>query len=88
MFPVPESNWMGDFAINVAIAHQIGAARGIYSVLSAKDIRDDELFTAFAQSINDLIPQHRKDLKRNRDTSAPECHCNRNTNLRKSVSLD
>ena len=67
MFPVPESNWMGDFAVNVAIAHQIGAARGIYSVLSAMDIRDDELFTAFGRSINELILRHRKDLERNRE---------------------
>ena len=69
MFPVPESNWMGEFAINVAIAHQIGAARGIYSVLSAMDIRDDELFTAFGRTINDLILHHRTDLERNRETS-------------------
>ncbi len=69
LFPVPESNWMGEFAVNVAIAHQIGAARGIYSVLSAMDIGDDELFTAFGRSINELILRHRKDLERNRETS-------------------
>lgn len=69
LFPVPESNWMGDFSVNVAIAHQIGAARGIYSVLSAMDIRDGELFAAFGRSINDLILCHRKDLERNRETS-------------------
>ncbi len=60
---------MGDFSVNVAIAHQIGAARGIYSVLSAMDIRDDELFATFGRSINDLILYHRKDLERNRETS-------------------
>ena len=60
---------MGDFAINVAIVHQIGAARGIYSVLSAMDIRDGELFAAFGRSINELILHHRKDLERNRETS-------------------
>ena len=60
---------MGEFAVNVAIAHRVGAARGIYSVLSAMDIRDDELFTAFGRSINELILRHRKDLERNRETS-------------------
>ena len=60
---------MGEFAINIAIAHQIGAARGIYSVLSAMDIRYEELFTTFGQSINELILAHRKDLERNRQTS-------------------
>jgi hypothetical protein len=69
LFPVPESNWMGEFAVNIAIAHQIGAARGIYSVLSAMDIRNDELFAALGRSINELILDHRKDLERNRETS-------------------
>src|SRR5678816_2660359 len=62
IFPVPESSWMGDFAINIAIAYQIGAARGERSMLSAMDIREDELFALFGQSINDLIMRHRKDL--------------------------
>src|SRR6266480_6726994 len=67
LFPVPESNWMGDFAVNVGVACQIGAARGDYSILSAMDIRDDELFAALGQSINDLILQHRSDLERKRE---------------------
>src|SRR6476646_4660074 len=66
IFPVPESNWMGDFAINVAVGHQIGAARGERSILSAMDIREEELFAAFGQSINHLILSHRKDLERKR----------------------
>jgi hypothetical protein len=68
LFPVPESNWIGDFAVNVAIAYQIGVARSDYSILSAMDIRDDELFAAFGQSINDLILRHRVDLERKRET--------------------
>jgi hypothetical protein len=30
MFPVPESNWMGNIAVNIAVACGIGAARGDY----------------------------------------------------------
>ena len=41
IFPVPESNWMGDFAVNVAKSYQIGAARGIFSILSAMGISHD-----------------------------------------------
>ena len=67
LFPVPESNWMGDFAVNVAIAYQIGAARGDYSIFTAMDIRDDELFAAFGRSINDLILRHRTNLERKRE---------------------
>jgi len=66
MFPVPESNWMGDFAVNVAIGYRIGAARGERSILSAMEIREDELFTALGQSIHELIISHRADLERKR----------------------
>jgi hypothetical protein len=70
MFPVPESNWMGDFAVSVAIGYQIGATRGDRSILSAMDIRDDELFTTLGQSINGLILRHRKDLERKRQATS------------------
>ncbi len=66
LFPVPESNWIGDFAVNVAMAYRIGAARNYYSILSAMDIPEDELFAAFGQSINDLILRHRTDLEKKR----------------------
>ncbi len=69
IFPVPESNWMGDFAVNVAVAHQIGSARGDYSILSAMDIRDEEFFAAFGRGINELIIGHRRDLEMNRENS-------------------
>jgi hypothetical protein len=72
LFPVPESSWMGEFAISVAIAYQIGAARGDYSILSAMEIGDDELFATFGQSINDLVLRHRKDLERKRETRSME----------------
>jgi hypothetical protein len=67
LFPVPESSWMGDFAVSIAIGHQIGAARGDRSILSAMDIREGELFAAFGRSINDLILRHRTDLERKRE---------------------
>ena len=70
IFPVPESNWMGDFAANVAVAHQIGSARGGLSILSAMDIRDDEFFAAFGRSINELVVGHRRHLEINRENSS------------------
>src|SRR6266446_10556402 len=69
IFPVPESNWMGDFAANVAVAHQIGSARGGLSILSAMDIRDDEFFAAFGRSVNELVVGHRRHLEINRENS-------------------
>lgn len=63
---------MGDFAVNVAIGHEIGAARGDRSILSAMDIREDELFAMFGQGINDLILRHRKDLEKKREARSIE----------------
>jgi Sulfotransferase family len=69
MFPVPESNWMGDFSVNIAIAYQVGASRGDLSILSAMNIREEELFAAFGHNINNLILQHRNDLERKRQAA-------------------
>src|SRR5262245_45889660 len=66
LFPVPESGWMGDFAVNLAIGHQVGAARGTFSILSAMGISRDEFFSYIGQSINSLILKHRLDLDRQR----------------------
>jgi hypothetical protein len=69
IFPVPESNWMGNFAANLAVAHQIGSARDDLSMLSAMDIRNDEFFAAFGRSINELVVEHRRHLEINRENS-------------------
>ena len=66
MFPVPESNWMGDFAVNLAVGHQVGTARGERAILSAMEIGRDEFFAQFGRSINQLILKHREDLDRKR----------------------
>jgi hypothetical protein len=70
IFPVPESNWMGDFAVNLAKGYQIGAARGIFSILSAMGISRDEFFSHIGRSLNSLILKHRGDLDRRRLTIA------------------
>jgi hypothetical protein len=66
ILPVPESNWMGDFAVNVAMSYQVGAARGIFSILSAMGISRDEFFSHIGRSINSLVLKHRCDLDRTR----------------------
>jgi hypothetical protein len=66
IFPVPESNWMGDLAVNIEICYRIGAARGNRSLLSAMDIQRDEFSAEFGSSINALILRHRGDLDRKR----------------------
>jgi hypothetical protein len=67
IFPVPESNWMGEFAVNIASSYQIGAARDNRTILSAMDISRAEFFANFGHAINDLILGHRKHLERKRD---------------------
>jgi hypothetical protein len=66
IFPVPESNWMGDFAVNLAMSYQVGVARGIFSILSAMSISRDEFFSHIGRSINSLVLKHRGDLDRQR----------------------
>ena len=63
MLALPESSWMGDLAIDLAICYQIGTARGNLSVLSAMDVPREEFFASFGESINHLILSHRKDLE-------------------------
>ncbi len=53
-----ESSWIGPFAVNVAIGHEIGSARGEHSQLSTLDIRRDDFMAHFGKSINDLILTH------------------------------
>jgi len=66
IFPVPESNWLGQFAINVQVSYEIGSARADRSILSGMDIERDEFFASFGRSINKLILAHRNDLERRR----------------------
>ena len=66
IIPVPESNWMGPFAVNVAIGYQVGSARALLSILSAMGISSDEFFSHIGESINGLILKHRFDLDRQR----------------------
>ena len=57
---------MGDFAVNVAKSYHVGAARGIFSILSAMGISRDEFFSHIGRSINSLVLKHRCDLDRTR----------------------
>jgi hypothetical protein len=70
IFPVPESNWMGEFALDVAKSYQVGAARGNLSILSAMDIAPAGFFANFGQSINNLILAHRSVLEQKRKLDA------------------
>jgi sulfotransferase family protein len=76
IFPVPESNWMGDFAVDVAESYRVGAARGNLSILSAMDITPVVFFANFGESINELILAHRRALeqKRKLDLSSKRKH--------------
>src|SRR5438046_5063102 len=65
-----ESNWIGPFAVNLAIGHEIGSARGEHSQLSALDIRRDDFMAHFGKSINDLILSHRRQFEINLRSTA------------------
>src|SRR5437868_11607423 len=65
-----ESSWIGPFAVNLAIGHEIGSARGEHSQLSALDIRRDDFMAHFGESINDLILSHRRQVEMNLRSAA------------------
>jgi hypothetical protein len=46
-----ESSWIGPFAVNVAIGHEIGSARGEHSQLSALGIRPRRLMPTSARAL-------------------------------------
>jgi Sulfotransferase family len=58
-----ESNWLGRFAIDVAIGYERGTLRGELAQLSAMDVQREEFFAIFGSSINKLILHHRRDLE-------------------------
>gem|GEM_PF-1410157 len=76
IFPVPESNWMGEFAVNAAAGYRVGAARGNLSILSAMEITPAAFFANFGQAIDELILGHRSLLeeKRKLDRSSKRKH--------------
>jgi hypothetical protein len=59
-----ESGWMGDLAIDLAIYYQIGTKRSDYSLLSSMDVKEEEFFSTFGKSINDIILRHRGELSK------------------------
>lgn len=59
IIPQEESNWLGPFAIDAAVGHGRGAARGERGQLSANFIKRDELLELLGQAINFAIVSHR-----------------------------
>jgi hypothetical protein len=63
---------MGLFAVNAAVAFEIGSARGGFSILSAMEIQRDEFLAGFGYTINDIILKHRENLARRRQLNPSE----------------
>lgn len=59
-----ESNWIGRFAVDVAVAYKRGTERGEYSQLSALGVEREDFFTRFGEMVNDLILGHRREAQR------------------------
>jgi Sulfotransferase family len=58
--PQEESNWLGPFAIDAAVAFHRGSVRGERGQLSANFIQREELLSGLGQAINELIVSHRR----------------------------
>jgi len=77
--PLEESDWLGDLAVNLALYYQTGTSRGDYTLLSSIGVEKSEFFSAFGETINDLILRHRVDFEKKRwrcaaGPSIPEDH--------------
>ena len=63
IIPQEESNWLGPFAIDAAVAYVRGSARGERGQLSANFINCEEFLAYFGQAINELILSHRRQFE-------------------------
>jgi hypothetical protein len=57
--PQEESNWLGPFAIDVAVGFKRGTIRGERGQLSANFIQREEMLEAFGNTIDQLLLSHR-----------------------------
>src|SRR5437867_13244861 len=60
IIPQEESDWLGLFALDAAVAYERGTARGERGQLSANFIERDEFLSRFGQTIHRLIVGHRR----------------------------
>src|SRR5206468_5552309 len=60
IIPEEESNWLGPFAIDAAVAFHRGSVRGERGQRSANCIQREELLSRLGQAINELIVSHRR----------------------------
>src|SRR6266700_6790746 len=60
IIPEEESNWLGPFAIDAAVAFHRGSVRGERGQLSANFIQREELLSRLGQAINELIVSPRR----------------------------
>ena len=58
--PQEESDWLGPFAIDAAVGHKRGSARGERGQLSANFIEREELLETLGNAINQLLLSHRR----------------------------
>jgi Sulfotransferase family len=61
-----EADWLGPFAIDAAVNHRRGSARGPRGQLSANGVGREEFLMSFGQTINELILSHRKQFQTRR----------------------
>jgi len=63
IIPQEESDWLGPFAIDAAVAFERGTTRGQRGQLSANFIERDEFLSCFGQAIDKLIVSHRRNFE-------------------------
>lgn len=59
ILPTEESDWLGPFAVQVAVHHRRGSVRGERSQLSALGVERDEFFASIGAAVDATIVGHR-----------------------------
>jgi Sulfotransferase family len=59
-----ESDWLGRFSLDIALAYRSGSRRGERSQFGALGVSQQELFASLGSAVNDLILRHRGELTR------------------------
>ena len=73
ILPQEESDWMGEFAVDVGARYRIGNMHGERSQLNALSVDRETFFRTFGDGIDAMILRHRQQLEQNCRRVAERC---------------
>ena len=65
ILPQEESDWMGEFAVDVGVCYRVGKMHGERSQLNALGVDRETFFQTFGDGIDAMVRRHRQQLEKN-----------------------